>query len=87
MSGAVCPTVNAALDGCTVTLATGLGRTLTEAVPVLPSLVAVIVAVPTPTPLTNPVLETFATVGSLELHVIGRSFAGDPFTSVSVAES
>lgn len=76
-----------AVDGCTVTVATGFGWTVTVVVPVFPSLVAVIVTVPRLMPLTNPVAVTLATPGSLEVQVTTRSFAGDPFTSVIVAES
>jgi len=83
----VCPASTVAVGGVTVTVATGLGCTVTVVVPVFPSLVAVIVALPSPTPLTSPALETLAMLGLLEVHVTGRSFAGAPFTSVSVAES
>jgi hypothetical protein len=73
--------------GVTVTVATGLGWTLTVAEPVLPSLVAVIVTEPTATPLTSPLDVTVATLVLLDDHDTARSVAGAPFTSVSVTES
>ena len=53
-----------AVDGDTVTVATGTGVTVIVLVPVLPSLVAVIVAEPTPTAVTTPVVFTVAVVAS-----------------------
>ena len=50
-----------AVVGVTATLPTGINVTVTEAVPDLPSLVAVIVAVPAPTAVTVPVDDTVAT--------------------------
>jgi hypothetical protein len=47
--------------GETVTDPTGAGATVTDAVPLFPSLVAVIVAVPTAIPVTTPRLVTVAT--------------------------
>src|SRR5437868_1837812 len=64
VSCAVCPTDTVADDGVTVTEATGAFVTVTAAVPLFPSLVAVIVAEPAATPLTRPVL---LTVAALEL--------------------
>src|SRR5262249_40061548 len=52
LSCTVCPTVTLGVAGLTTTFATGTGATLTVAVPVFPSLVAVIVAVPGVTPVT-----------------------------------
>jgi hypothetical protein len=49
-----------AVDGVTVTLATGSAATVTVAVPDAPSLVAVIVTVPAETPVTSPELDTVA---------------------------
>ena len=60
VSCAVCPTDTVADDGVTVTEATGAVVTVTAAVPLFPSLVAVIVAEPAATPLTRPVLLTVA---------------------------
>jgi hypothetical protein len=56
----------------TVTDATGTGETVTEAVPLWPSLVAVIVAVPGALAVTSPVCETLATPSLLEDQVTGR---------------
>jgi hypothetical protein len=59
--------------GLTVTVATGTGVTVTDAVPLCPSLVAVIVTgPPTATPVTSPVAETVATAVLLDIHVITR---------------
>jgi hypothetical protein len=79
------PTVSAALDGCTTTLATGTGDTVTDAFPLAPSLVAVMVAVPTPFVVTSPDCETVATPASLELQLMTRPESGEPFTSRGVA--
>lgn len=87
MSVVVCPTFSMAVVGSTVTVATGLGATVTEVEPLLPSLVAVIVTEPTATPFTRPVDVTLAMLGSLDVQLIARSVAGAPFTSVNVAES
>src|SRR5882762_8293967 len=48
------------------------GVTVTVALPLRPSLVAVIVAGPTTSPLTSPIALTPAIVGLLELHVTTR---------------
>ena len=69
----------------TLTVATGTGATVIEAVPVLPSLVAVIVAVPAATPLTRPLLETAAIDGSLDVHVTVRPVRTLPLASFVVA--
>jgi hypothetical protein len=55
-----------------LTLATGAGFTVRVAEPDLPSLVAVIVAVPGATPVATPVELTVATAVPLELHVTTR---------------
>jgi hypothetical protein len=64
--------------GTTATLATGIGVTVTVAVPDLPSLTAVIVDVPGATPVTRPLLETVATPGAPDVYVIGRPFSTFP---------
>jgi hypothetical protein len=68
------PTITVAGEGLTVTVATGTGVTVRDAVPVFPSLVAEIVTGPPgATPVTTPVLGlTVATAPLLELHVIER---------------
>jgi len=61
--------------------------TTTLAVPDFPSLVAVIVAVPSPTPVTIPVADTVAIVLLLVLHVTTRSVTTFPFKSFTVSVS
>jgi hypothetical protein len=85
------PTVSAAVVGETVTVATGAGGgavTVTLAVPLLPSLVAVIVAVPGDRPDTTPVCDTVATLVLLELQVmvlpVRTLFAASRVVAVSV---
>src|SRR5512142_48541 len=73
--------------GCTVTLATGGGVTVTDDVPVLVSAFALIVTVPTVTPVTRPVDETVATAGLADVQVTGRSVTMRPFASLTVAVS
>jgi hypothetical protein len=73
------------LVGCNVTLPTGTGKTVTLAVPLFPSLVAVIVTVPGVTPVTRPEAETVAIAVLLELHVTTRSVTTVPFRSFTVA--
>jgi hypothetical protein len=59
--------------GLTVTEATGIAMTLTAAVPLFPSLAAVIVTgPPTAIPVTSPVAETLATAELLEDQVTVR---------------
>ena len=84
---AVWPAVSVAVDGETVTVATGGGLTVIAAVPVLPSLVAVIVAVPWATAVTTPVTLTVATAVLLDVHVMVRPESTLPFASVVVAVS
>jgi hypothetical protein len=83
------PTGTVAGDGVTVTVATGTGVTVTEAVPLFPSDVAVIVTGPPgATPLTSPVLAfTVATATLLELQEIERPVRIFPFASFVVAAS
>jgi len=73
--------------GHTATAATGMTVTVIAALPPVPSLVAVIVDEPGATPVTNPVLETVATLGLLLAHVTGRPVSGVPAASFSVAVS
>src|SRR5437773_3855237 len=72
VSCTVAPTSSAGAGGATVTDATGTGVTVTVAVPLFPSLVAVIVAVPAATVVTSPLVETLATVEALDAHVTVR---------------
>jgi len=70
----------------TVTDATGTGDTVTEAVPLWPSLMAVIVAVPGDIAVTSPVEETVAIASLLEDHVTRRE-SRVPWASVKVTLS
>ena len=70
-----------------MTLPTGICVTVTDAVPLLPSLVAVMVALPFATAVTTPCDETAAAAG-LELdHDTARPFSTLPAPSLSVAMS
>src|SRR2546428_11020283 len=76
--------------GATVSDATGTGGgtvTVTAAVPFFPSAVAMIVAEPTATPVTNPVADTVATAGLLLAHVTARPVSTLPAESLVVAVS
>src|SRR5690349_4749809 len=73
--------------GVTSTLATGGGVTETVALPLLPSLVAVIVADPAATPCTSPLASTVAVPGAPLCHVIVRPESGFPLGSFGVAVS
>jgi len=85
--GVVAPVETVAVAGVTVTVPTGIGTMLTEAVPDFPSLVAVIVAVPKATPVTTPPLVTVATAVLLDVHVTTRPVSTVPLASFSVAAS
>src|SRR5438046_773582 len=87
VSCTVWPACTEAEGGVTSTVATGTFVTVTDEVPLLPSLVAVIVAVPGVTPDTSPLLLTVATV-VLELdHVTVRPESGFPPASFGVPVS
>ena len=83
----VCPTETLAVVGFTVTEATGIGVTVTVAVPFLPPLAAVIVAVPAATPVTRPLADTVATAPALDAHITVRPVRGLPAESFGVAVS
>src|SRR5439155_153955 len=83
----VCPTVTLADAGLTATDATGALETVTPAVPLWPSLVAVIVAEPAATPVTTPLALTVATATLLLAHVTVRPLSTFPAASFVVAES
>src|SRR3989442_12893084 len=88
VSCTVTPTSTVA--GATVTDATetdGGTVTVTAAVPFFPSAVAMIVAEPTATPVTNPVADTVATAGLLLAHVTARPVSTLPAESLVVAVS
>src|SRR6266850_395542 len=85
VSCVVLPASTAAEAGLTVTEATGTLETVIAAVPVTPSQVAVMVAEPAATPVTNPLASTVATpVWSLD-QVTTRPESGSPWASFSVA--
>jgi len=71
----VCPTVRPRLGGATLTVATGTLVTVTAALPLCPSLVAVIVADPAALGVTSPLPFTVATTVSLLPHVTTRQRA------------
>jgi hypothetical protein len=71
----------------TVTVATGGITTVTPAVPVFPSTVAVIVALPGPTPVTTPVLLTVAIAWDELVQATVRLVSVFPFASFGVAVS
>lgn len=81
------PTVTDAVAGATVTLAAVGAVTVTAALPDLPSLTAVIVAVPAATPVTTPVDDTVATDDAPLDQVMARPVRTFPFASLSVAVS
>src|SRR5437667_12752553 len=85
VSCTVAATSSAGAAGLTLTDAPGTGVTVTVAVPLFPSLVAVIVAVPATTPVTSPLVETLATVEALDAHVTVRPGSEFPTESCGVA--
>jgi hypothetical protein len=74
-----------AAESDTLTDATGIGVTVMVDVPLFPSLVAVITAVPVATAVTKPVDETLACVGSLDAQVTVRPKRVLLFASLVVA--
>src|SRR2546425_6521281 len=72
----------------TVPGCTGLPAvTVTAAVQLCPSLVAVMVTVPIATPVTRPPVDTVAIAGALDAQVTIRPLSGLPFASSGVAVS
>ena len=86
-SCAVWPTNRLVEAGFTVTAATGTTLVDTVAVPLFPSLVAVIVAAPAATAVTRPLPDTVATAGALLAQVTTRPVRGLPFASFGIALS
>src|SRR5512143_3147833 len=74
-----------AVAGDTTTLATGARSTCSVAVPLLPSLVALIVVTPAAPPVAVPLELIVATLVMLELHVIARPVSTFPFASLVTA--
>src|SRR5213595_502080 len=88
VSCTVCPIATVPELGVTVTAATGATVTVTLAVPLCPSLVAVIVTgPPAATPLTSPLPFTLAIALLLDCQVITRPVNGLPLASRGVAVS
>jgi hypothetical protein len=83
-SVALCPTTRLTEGGWTVTLVTGTAVTVTAALPLLSSLVAVIVALPTDTAVTTPLELTVATAGLLDDQDTTRFMTIVPFASLTV---
>src|SRR2546421_1196196 len=87
VSCTVLPVVTVADAGVTVTEATGRCTTVMAEVPLCPSLVAVIVADPATTPVTNPLALTVAAELLLLDQVSDRPVRVLPFASLRVAVS
>src|SRR5947207_3629870 len=87
VSCTVAPCWTLADAGVTVTDATGTFDTVTTAVPLCPSLVAVIVAAPVATAVTSPLPFTLATAPLLDCQVMTRPVNGFPLASRGVAVS
>src|SRR5205823_2171597 len=87
VSCTVCPTVRLVVAGEIATEATGTVVTVSAAVLLLPSLVAVIVAEPAVTPATRPLPLMVATLGLPLVHVTIRPVSVPPAESFGVAVS
>jgi len=81
------PTSRLTVAGLTVTDATGTVATLTAAVPLIPSLVAVMVAAPAASVVTNPLALTVAIAGLLVAQLTTRPVSTPPVESCGVAAS
>src|SRR2546427_2778572 len=87
VSCTVCPTVTFADAGLTLTDATGTIATVMAAVPLCPSLVAMIAADPAPTPVTSPPPSTAAAALLLLPPTTTRAASGLPAAALGVASS
>src|SRR6266545_4167495 len=87
VSCTVCPTRMLAVAGLTATEATGTWVTVTAALPVFPSLVAVIVTEPATFPVTSPLVLTVATAVLLLVQPTVRPVRVLPLASFGVAVS
>jgi hypothetical protein len=86
VSCCVPPTIIDVVGAETVTVATGAGVTVRVALPVIPSLVATMFAVPALTAVTSPVdVPTVATPRVPELHTMVRPVRTRPWASSKVA--
>ncbi len=81
------PVTLATLRSVTVPGAVTAGVTVIAALPVIPPLVALIVADPAVAPVVNPLPVTFATAGSLDVQATACPVTSLPAASVSVAVS
>jgi hypothetical protein len=81
------PTIIGVVGADTVNVTTGASDTVIEEVPVFPSLVAVIVAVPAPAVVTKPVALTVAAAVLPEVQVTSRPVRTFPLTSLVTAVS
>jgi hypothetical protein len=84
VSDSTCVGTSVTDAGDTATLPTGTATTVTEALPLLPPLVAETVAVPTARPVTTPVADTVATATLLDVQAMSRSLTMAPVTSFTV---
>jgi hypothetical protein len=87
VSCALVPMRSSLVAGATVTVATGTAVTVIALVPLVPSLVAVIVAEPAPTAVTRPLAETVATAAALLDQVTTRPGSTAPAASLAAAVS
>jgi len=87
VSCCVSPTIIGVVGAERATVATGASDTMIDEVPVCPSLVAVIVAVPAATAVTKPPVLTVAVAVLLELHVTARPTRTFPPASFVTAVS
>src|SRR6266704_1624145 len=87
VSCCVVPMNTEADAGLTLTDATGTGFTMIAALALFPSLVAVILAEPTPAPVTRPLAFTVATLAASVDQMIARPESGLPLASSGVAVS
>jgi hypothetical protein len=78
----VLPSTTLADEGVTATVATGAEVTVSGADPLMPSLVAAIVAEPTETAVTRPVGPTVAIVGWSDAQLTARPLSSRPFASL-----
>jgi hypothetical protein len=80
----VCPITTLGVAGAIVTEFTGAFVTVTDVIPLFPSLVAVIVADPAATAVMRPADDTVATAGALVPHVTTRFVTTVPLASLTV---
>lgn len=81
----VCSAITLGVSGAIATVETAAFATVTTVVPLFPSLVAVMFAVPAATPVTTPADVTLATAGLSDTHVTTRFVTVAPLASFTVA--